>query len=88
VITPARPVELRFLCNGGELSLYVSSKQVKKIGRIFRNSVKTDGIGPVQIPKPTDLLFTVSKIQKKIKVSKKYVKKLDQILRLLMKKFL
>jgi hypothetical protein len=35
VITPARPVELRFLCNGGELSLYVSSKQVKKIGRIF-----------------------------------------------------
>jgi hypothetical protein len=34
------------------------------------------------------LLFTVSKFQKKIKVSKKYVKKLDQILRLLVKKFL
>jgi hypothetical protein len=62
--------------------------RVKKIGRIFWNSVKTGGIGLVRIPKPPILLFTVSKFQKKIKVSKKYVKKLDQILRLLVKKFL
>jgi hypothetical protein len=62
--------------------------RVTKTGWIFRNSVKTDGIGPVRISKPLNLLFTVSKFQKKIKVSKKYVKKLDQILRLLVKKFL
>jgi hypothetical protein len=50
------------------------TSRVKKIGRIFRNSTKTGGIGPVRIPKPSNLLFTVSKFQKKIKVSKKYKK--------------
>jgi hypothetical protein len=59
-----------------------------KTGRIFRNSAKTGGIGPVRILKPLNLMFTVSKFQKKIKVSKKYVKKLDQILGLLVKNFL
>jgi hypothetical protein len=62
--------------------------RVTKTGRIFRNSVKTSGIGPVRITKPSKLLFTVSKFQKKIKVSKKYVKKIDQILRLLVNFFL
>jgi hypothetical protein len=38
--------------------------------------------------KIAELLFIVSKFQKRIKISKKYVKKLDQILRLLVKKFL
>jgi hypothetical protein len=66
----------------------VVTSRVKKTVRNFRNSVKTSGIGPVRIPKPPILLFTVSKFQKKIKVSKKHVKKLDQILRLLIKKFL
>jgi hypothetical protein len=61
---------------------------VTKISQIFQNSVKTGEIGPARIPKPLNLLFTVSKFQKKIKVSKKYVKKLDQILRLLVKKIL
>jgi hypothetical protein len=37
--------------------------------------VKTGGIRPVQISKPPILLFNVSKFQKKIKDSKKYVKK-------------
>jgi hypothetical protein len=57
--------------------------------RLLRGGVtKTGGIGPVRILKPSNLLFTVSKFQKKIKVSKKYVKKLDQILSLLVEKFL
>jgi hypothetical protein len=62
--------------------------RVTKTDRIFRNLAKTGRIGPVRITKPSNSLFTVSKFQKKIKVSKKYVKKLDQILRLLVKKFL
>jgi hypothetical protein len=66
----------------------VASDRVTKTGWIFQNLVKTGGIGPVRIPKPPNLLFTVSKFQKKIKVSKKYVKKLDQILSLLVKNFL
>jgi hypothetical protein len=56
--------------------------------RLRGGVTKTGGIGPVRISKPPNLLFTVSKFQKKIKVSKKYVKKLDQILRLLVEKFL
>jgi hypothetical protein len=50
-----------------------------KFGENWRNRV-----GPNS--KTAELLFTVSKFQKKIKVSKKYKKKLDQILRLLVKK--
>jgi hypothetical protein len=41
----------------------------------LQKSAESGGIGPVRIPKPSNLLFTVSKFQKKIKVSKKYVKK-------------
>jgi hypothetical protein len=52
----------------------VGAGRVTKIGRIFRNSAKTGGIGPVRISNPPKLLFTVSKFQKKIKVNKKYVK--------------
>jgi hypothetical protein len=36
----------------------------------------------------TDSLFTISKFQKKIKIRKIYVQKLDRILRLLVEKFL
>jgi hypothetical protein len=38
--------------------------------------------------KTVEILFTVSKFQKKIKIRKIYVKKLDRILRLLVMKFL
>jgi hypothetical protein len=44
--------------------------RVTKTGRIFQNSAKTGGIGPVRILKPPNLLFTVSKFQKKIKARK------------------
>jgi hypothetical protein len=43
--------------------------------RLRGGVTKTGGIGSVRILKPSNLLFTVSKFQKKIKVSKKYVKK-------------
>jgi hypothetical protein len=46
------------------------------------------GIGPVRISKPPILLFTISKFQKKDKSQQKICKKLDQILRLLVKNFL
>jgi hypothetical protein len=72
----------------GKIDAQALVRRVKKIGWIFWNLGKTGGIGLVWISKPLNLLFTVSKFQKKIKVSKKYVKKLDQILRLLVKKFL
>jgi hypothetical protein len=45
-------------------SAWVGSR-FKKISWIFRNSAKTGGIGPVRIPKLPNLLFIVSKFQKK-----------------------
>jgi hypothetical protein len=48
--------------------------RVTKTGHIFRNSEKTSRIGPVQIIKPSNIVHCF-KISKKIKISKKYVKK-------------
>jgi hypothetical protein len=71
--------------NGTEVWRAGALHRVKKTGRI---SAKTGGIGPVRITKPAGYCSLFQNFRKKIKVSKKYVKKLDQILRLLVKKFL
>jgi hypothetical protein len=62
--------------------------RVNKFGAFCRNSPKFDGFGPVRIQKSPNIVHCFKISEKKIKTSKKYVKKLDRILRLLVKKFL
>jgi hypothetical protein len=70
----------------GSVQLSWHGGRVNKFGVFYQNSSKFDGFS--RNLKIVEILFIVSNFQKKIKISKKYVKKLDRILRLLVKKFL
>jgi hypothetical protein len=102
-LTPRRPHQQRVWCGLGLVNVCRVSEaspssgerssvwcgchrcmiRVNKFGAFYRNSLKFDGFSPVRIQKSPN---TVHKF-KKIKKLGKYVKKLDEILRLLVKKF-
>jgi hypothetical protein len=61
--------------------------KVNKFDAFCQNPSKFDGFGPARIQKSPNLLFINSKKKSKIKNQEKYVKELDEILRLLVKNF-
>jgi hypothetical protein len=56
---------------GNENEVGREGSRVNKFGALYQNSLKFDGFGTVRIQKSLNLLFSVSKFKKKIKISKK-----------------